>query len=299
MKRDSQASRQRDRQALQVAFGLTLGMTGIELITGWLTGSLSLMADAGHMLTDAGALALSLFAAWISDLPPTPQKTYGYYRTEILAALANGIALWLVVLWIFVHALMRLQQPVFVQTIPMISVAVLGLLTNLLSGRLLKRHRQGNLNMEGAWLNVMSDALGSVGVIIAGLCIHWFGWTVADALAGMLIGSLIAVNSWNLVRRSVNILLEGAPSHLRMSEVTQAMRSLQGVRSVHDVHLWTITTGMDAMSGHVVVEDMNRGAEILAELQDLLSKQFGIGHTTIQLELTQPPCEMTGHTSGS
>ena len=279
---------------LLVALGLTLVMMCIELAAGWFSGSLALLADAAHMLTDASMLALSVFAAWISTRPANPQKTYGYYRTEILAALANGIVLWVIVVWIYGRAFQRLHAPIAVLSNPMVAVAFAGLLINLLSGWVLMKDRSGNLNIHGAWLNVMSDAVGSLGVIIAGLAIRWYHWHAADAIAGMVIGVLIAVNSWNLVGHSVNILLEGTPAHLQVHDIVGTMRAVPGVREVHDVHLWTITTGMDSMSGHVIVDDVGKSAEILLALNALLSARFGITHTTLQLEPFAHVCE-TGH----
>ena len=275
---------------LQFALLLTVIMMVVEFAAGWASRSLALLADAGHMLTDASALGLSLFAAWFATKPATPEKSYGYYRTEILAALANGVVLWLIVVWIEARALQRLQHPLAVQSGMMIVIAGLGLFSNLLSGWVLRRKRSTSLNIQGAWLNVMSDALGSVGVIIAGVLIRAYGWTAADAVASMVIGVLIAVNSWNLVKQAVNILLEGAPRHLQIPDVERAMRQLPGVHDVHDVHLWTITTGMDAMSGHVVVEDAGRSGELLQALNALLSQRFGIAHTTFQLEPPAHAC---------
>ena len=280
------------QRELLIALGLTIVMMIIEFIGGWVSGSLALLADAGHMLADAAALGFSLFAAWFATRPAPPEKTYGYYRTEILAALANGIALWLIVIWIDARALERLRDPLMVSSGPMMSVACLGLIVNLLCGWILMHKRVSSLNVQGAWLNVMSDALGSVGVIVAGMLIRWQGWMTADPIASMLIGVLIAINSWNLVKQSVNILLEGTPGHLQIPEVMQAMRRVPGVHEVHDVHLWTITTGMEAMSGHITVDDVGQSATILSALNVLLSQQFGITHTTFQLEPPQHVCQM-------
>ena len=289
---DHQRVGPRGQRSLRAALCLTVLMMFVEFFVGWSSGSLALLADAGHMLTDASALALSLFAAWFSSRPATPEKTYGYYRTEILAALANGLALWLMVIWIYVRALYRLHDPALIASGPMMAVAVIGLLVNLLSGWLLKRERTQSLNVQGAWLNVMSDALGSVGVILAGMLIRWCGWTAADPIASMLIGVLIAGNSWELIKQAVNILLEGTPGHLQIPDVVHAMRRVPGVHEVHDLHLWTITTGMEAMSGHVIVDDIARGSEILAGLNAVLSQGFGITHTTLQLESRAHVCEM-------
>ena len=282
----------RGQRSLLAALCLTALMMVVEFIVGWSSGSLALLADAGHMLTDASALALSLFAAWFSSRPATPEKTYGYYRTEILAALVNGLALWLMVIWIYLCALHRLRYPTLIASGPMMAVAGMGLVVNLLSGWLLKRDRDKSLNVHGAWLNVMSDALGSVGVILAGTLIRWCGWTAADPLASMVIGVLIAGNSWDLVKQAVNILLEGTPGHLQIPDIVHAMRQVSGVHEVHDLHLWTITTGMEAMSGHVIVEDIARGSEILAGLNTILSQRFGITHTTLQLESLAHVCQM-------
>ncbi len=288
-----QGARPGGRRELGAALLLTLAMMVVELVAGWLSGSLALMADAGHMLTDAAALALSLFAAWFATRPADAKKTYGYHRTEILAALGNGLILWLIVIWIYARAFHRLRHPIQVPGGPMIAVAGLGLAVNLFCGWILRRKRATSLNVEGAWLNVMSDALGSVGVIVAGGLIRWRGWTSADSIASMAIGMLIGLNSWSLVRRSVNILLEATPWYLQIPDVVRAMQAIPGVRAVHDVHLWTITVGMDAMSGHVVVEDVERSAEVLVALHMVLSQRFGIAHTTVQLEPVSHRCQMS------
>ena len=280
------------QRELRLALVLTAAMMVIELMAGWLTGSLALIADAGHMLTDTSALALSLFAAWFSTRPATPEKTYGYYRTEILAALANGMALWMVVVWIYVRAFQRLLYPVEIQSGPMLIVAVLGLIANLLSARILSRAKAASLNVRGAWLNVISDALGSIGVIIAGLLIWRWGWKIADTVASFVIGVLIWINAWQLVTQSVNILLEGVPGHLRIPEVVQLIRQIPGVQDVHDVHVWTITTGMESMSGHVIIDDVANSAHLLSQMNDLLARQFGIRHTTFQLEPQEHACQM-------
>ena len=280
---------------MRLALFLTMGMTLVECTVGWMTNSLALIADAGHMLTDVAALALSLFAAWYATRPATLEKTYGYARTEILAALANGLALCLIVVWIYFRALQRLKHPLAIPSVPMIVTAVAGLAVNLTCAYLLKNQRHHSLNVQGAWLNVISDAAGSVGVILAGLAIHWFGWTSADAIASMVIGFLISVSSWNLVKQSVNILLEGTPSHLQMADVIQAMQLIPGVAAVHDAHLWTITTGVDTMTGHVVVDDLSRSEEVLESLHAMLLQRFAIAHATLQLEPQSYTCVPAKH----
>lgn len=277
---------------LGLALLITLSFMVVEVVAGLLSGSIALLADAGHMLTDASALSLGLFAAWIATKPATPEKTYGYYRTEILAALINGVALWLLVTWIFLRAIRRLHHPPAVHTGPMLVAAVLGLLANLASSYILSRARTRNLNIRGARLHVLSDALGSCGVIIAGLLMRVKGWTIADPLASLFVALLIAISSWAVVKQSVNVLLEATPAHLNIAHISQAMRGINGVKEVHDLHLWTITTGMEAMSGHIVVEQLAEGPAILGALNRLLSERFGIAHTTFQLEPKQHACAL-------
>ncbi len=272
------------QRELALALGITLSFMVVEFVAAYLTRSLALLADAGHMLTDSLALSLSLFAAWITAKPATPEKTYGYYRTEILAALINGVALWLMVAWIYVRAIQRLAHPHHVLTGPMLVVAVLGLLANVASGRILLRAGGRNLNVQAAWLHVWGDALGSCGVIVAGLCIALKGWTVADPLASLFIGLLIAISSWVLIAQSVNVLLEATPAHLDQTRILRAMHRVKGVHQVHDLHVWTITTGLEAMSGHVLVHDLAQGPRIIDELNKLLANEFKVTHTTFQLE---------------
>jgi cobalt-zinc-cadmium efflux system protein len=277
---------------LLTALGLTAGMMVLELLAALLSGSLALMADAGHMLTDASALGLSFFASWIATKPANEGKTFGYYRTEILAALVNGIALWLLVIFVSLSALRRLHDPSPVQTWPMLIAAALGLIVNLMNSRILRHAAGANLNVQSARLHVISDALGSLAVIVAGVAIHLKGWTWADPAASLVIACLVAASSWKLVAQSVNILLEGAPSHLNVGELTAAMGRVPGVCHVHDVHVWAISTGLEAMSGHVVVDDRVDGPETIAALNAVLHR-FGIRHTTLQLEPKHRPCELT------
>ncbi|HBH97666.1 MAG TPA: cation transporter [Candidatus Omnitrophica bacterium] len=269
---------------LALAMTITIGMMVVEIIAGLISGSLALLADAGHMVTDAAALALSLFAAWMATRPATPDKTYGYYRTEILAAFVNGIALCLLVVWIGARAAHRLHHPPDILTGPMLAAASLGLLANVVSGRILFHARQRSLNVQSAWVHVLSDALGSCSVIAAGLLVRFKGWRLADPAASLFIAVLIALNAWLLVKRAVHILLEGAPSHLDTLQLVEAMRAVDGVLEVHDVHLWTITTGLEAMSGHLVVDRLSRSPDILAAANRMLQERFGITHTTFQLE---------------
>ncbi len=272
------------QRELFLALLITSSIMLVELVAGLLSGSLALVADAAHMLTDAFALSLSLFAAWVITKPATSEKTYGYYRTEILAALVNGMALWLIVIWIYVRAIHRLQHPSQILIGPMLLAAVIGLLANLASGRILFRARRRSLNVQSAFIHVLGDTLGSCGVITAGLLIHFKGWTLADPLVSLFIGLLIAISSGILVKQSVNVLLEGVPTHLDLSQISHAIQQLQGVRGVHDLHLWTITTGMEAMSGHIIVEELAKGPALLDVLNRVLAERFSIHHTTFQLE---------------
>ncbi len=255
-----------------------------EIIGGLVTNSLALLADAGHMFSDAGALGLSLFAVWIAGRPATPQRSYGYYRTEILAALANGATLVAVAVLIFVEAWQRLREPPLVQGGLMMAVAVGGLAVNLASLWLLAKGREESLNLRGAWLHVLSDALGSIGAIVAGVLIWAFGWNWADPVASALIGLLIIYSSWRLVSESVAVLMEGAPQGIDVDAVRAAMAATPGVLEVHDLHIWTITSGMDSLSAHVIAEDRRAHADLLSDLRTLLDVEFGIHHATLQIE---------------
>jgi len=263
---------------------LTGGFLVVEVVAGFWTGSLVLLADAGHMLTDVGGLALALFAIWFAAKPPTPGKTYGYYRVEILAALANAVVLLGVSAYILYEAYRRFLAPPPVLGGPMLLVAITGLAINLVGMRLLRSSSSESLNLKGAYLEVLSDALGSIGVIIAALIVLTTGWRLADPLVGAGIGLFIIPRTWGLLRQAVNILLEGTPPHVDLAEVERAMAGIDGVHQVHDLHVWTLTSGKEAMSGHVVVENLTEGDRIIRDLHSLLHDRFGVEHTTIQLE---------------
>jgi cobalt-zinc-cadmium efflux system protein len=278
----------RNQRRIAVAVALTGTYMLAEFLGGLYANSLALLADAGHMLSDVGALALSLFAIWIAQKPATARQTYGYYRTEILAALANGATLVGISLFIFVEAYHRLQNPEPVTGGVVMVIAVGGLLINLAGMWTLHAGRDESLNVRGAWLHLLTDALGSVGAILGGVLVWAFGWYWADPAVSVLIGLLVIYSSWHLLRESVQVLLEGTPSHIDLDHVVAAMQAVDGVVSVHDVHVWTITSGMDAMSGHVVVDDAgptprDRGA-ILNDLHHALHERFGLHHMTIQIE---------------
>jgi len=272
-------------KALAVAMGITASFFVIELVGGILTNSLALQTDAFHMLTDVVALAYALLAAWLAQRPVSLKRTYGYYRVEILSAFLNGILLWAVVIFVFYEAIQRIQQPAGVQSLNMLIIAVLGLIANGLVAAILSRSRNESLNLKGAFLHVVADALGSVGAISAGLIMFFTGWYQADPIASIMIGVLVFYSSGKLVRDSVNVLLEGVPSHVDVSAVERRILGMQGVRNVHDLHVWSIAdTKMCCMSSHVVVEDGTDRKELITKLIYVLKGEFEIDHTTIQLE---------------
>lgn len=278
----------RSRGALTAALALTGGYMLVELVGAVLTGSLALFADAAHMLTDVGGLALALFAIWIAARPPTRAKTYGYYRAEILAALVNALVLLGVALAILIEAWERLLHPRSVLAGPMLAIAALGLVVNLIGVWLLHRDAAHSLNVRAAYLEILSDAVSSLGVLAAAAFVLLTGWTAADALVSVGIALFIVPRTWGLLRQAVNVLLEGVPAHLDLSAIEEAITQVEGVRRVHDLHVWTLTSGREAMSAHVVVNDVRESERLLEVLHALLHTRFGIDHTTIQLE-TEPP----------
>lgn len=274
----------RNRRRLALTLGLVVLYMVAEVAGGLLSGSLALLADAGHMLSDAGALALSLFAIWIARRPPTPSKTWGYYRIEILAALINGAALVALSAFILFEAVERIRQPAEVRAPLMMAVAAGGLLINLISLRILSGGKNDNVNMRGAWLHVLTDALGSVQAIVAGGLIWAYGWAWADPVASVLISLLVIYSAWGLLRETVGVLMEGAPRHIDVDEVRDCLICLPGVLAVHDLHIWTITSGMESLSVHVVLEEGRPYGDALAEVRAILHKRFGIDHMTVQIE---------------
>lgn len=274
---------------LGVVLALTIIFMIVEAVGGYLSGSLALIADAGHMLTDAGALGLSLLSAWIALRPASASKTYGYQRWEILAALINGAALFGIAAWVIVEAVQRIQTPHPIRAQLFLIVAAGGLLVNLASLYILHGIRQGNLNTRGAYLHVLGDALGSIGALGAASIILLTGWTLADPIISIALALLILVGAWRLVRESTDILLEGVPGHVSMVEVQRRMLSVEGVTAVHDLHVWTVTSGMVAMSGHAIVPQLHDHPEVLDRIRSEMAL-LGIGHVTIQLEV-QHECE--------
>jgi cobalt-zinc-cadmium efflux system protein len=273
-----------NRRRLLLVLGLTFTYMLAEAVGGYLTNSLALLSDAGHMLTDVASLILAVLALWFAVRPITPKKTYGYYRFEILAALANGVALIVISILIFYEALQRTEHPEAVQGFEVMIIATGGLVINGISAWLLHSASEENLNMRGAFLHVISDALGSVGAIAAGFLVWWRGWALADPLISMALCLLIVYSSWQLIRESVNILLEGTPSHISIRAVIDSMHLVEGVLDVHDLHVWTISSGKEALSAHVTIEPGASHRSVLQALQHRLRSEFNIGHVTIQVE---------------
>jgi cobalt-zinc-cadmium efflux system protein len=278
----------RHKHRLWAVFALSTTFMVIQVVAGWWTGSLALLADAAHLFVDAAGVGLSLLAVWFAERPATPEKTYGYYRVEILAALLNGVILCVVALVILFEAWERLRVPHEVLAGPVVIVAVAALGVNLLAARLLHAGAGESLNVRSAYLEVLGDALSSVAVIVAAGVILLTGWTAADALASAAIGLLILPRTVSLLRQAVNVLLEGVPPHLDLGEIETALLAATGVRRVHDLHVWTLTSGREAMSAHVVVEPGTPADRILEELHVILHARFGIDHTTLQIETESP-----------
>lgn len=269
---------------LRAVLALTAAYMLAELIGGLAANSLALLADAGHMLADVAALGLSLFASWVARRPPSASRTYGSHRAEILAALANGAALAAVAVSIVLEAVQRLSDPEPVRGGVLMAIAAGGLLVNLAGMALLHGERHGNLNVRGAWLHVTLDALGSLGALAAGALAWGLGWQRADPVAGVLISILVVWAGWSLVRQAVAVLMEGTPAGIDVERVRAELLGVAGVRSVHDLHIWTITSGMHSLSAHVEIDELAAGRRILRELQARLAERFGLEHVTLQLE---------------
>ncbi len=271
-------------RALVVVLALTTAFTVVEVVGGVLADSLALLADAGHMLTDNLSLGLALGAVWLARRPPTARRSFGYRRAEILAAFLNGLILVLVSVWIVVEALRRLSAPPEVEGGWVLLVAVAGLLVNVVSALILMRAGRDTLNVEAAFRHVLADALGSVGVIVAAVVVITTGWEAADPLVSLGIAGLILWSAWGVLRDSAAILMEAAPVDIDVDAVREAIAEVTGVVSVHDLHVWTITSGFDALSAHVLVAEGDDCHARRRDVEQVLASRFGIEHTTLQVD---------------
>ena len=289
--------RSASRRSLSIALALIMVYMVVEVVGGLISGSLALLADAGHMLTDGAAIGLALLAIWVSGRPASIEQTFGFHRTEILAAMLNALSLWLISALIFFEASRRFDDDLQVDGGLMLGVGAVGLLVNLAAAWVLHRSSGESLNVEGAFLHVVADLLGSVAVVAGGILVLAFEWNIADPIFGIVIGVLILASSLRLLWKVVHVLMEGTPSHLDLHHLCQRLEELEGVTGVHDIHAWTITTGYDALSAHVtadptVMQDPN---PVLQALRDIASSEFGIGHVTIQLEDSKDGCVEDHH----
>jgi cobalt-zinc-cadmium efflux system protein len=280
----SERDQARERGAVSTGLAVSSVLCVTELVGGWLTNSLALLTDAAHMFTDVAALALTLFALWVAGRPASDSKTFGYARAEILAALVNGVVLCVLVLLIVLEAWARLQNPPAVRAGSMLVIAVAGLLVNVFVAVRLREHQASSLNLRGAYLHVLSDLLGSLGAIGAGVVILVAGWNAVDPLVSLLIAGLILFSSWKLVREAVDVLMEAVPPHVDVERLAGALAAVPGVEEVHDLHVWTLTTGRYALSAHVVARHRVGDDGLLGAMTEVCWREFGIEHTTIQVE---------------
>ncbi|MEQ2525987.1 cation transporter [Robertmurraya yapensis] len=279
-------SREGNKKGLMIALVITAGIMLLEFIGGLVTNSLALLSDSGHMLSDTSSLALSLVAMWFATRPASPNKTYGFYRFEILAALFNGLTLFLIAAFIVYEAVERFLDPQAVASGTMILIAIIGLLANLLSAFALmsKGDVKDNVNLRSAYLHVLGDALGSVGAIIAGVLMLLFDWYIADPIISVVVALLILKSAWGVIKHSIHILMEGTPITVDQQEVKATLQEIDGVINVHDLHIWTITSGLDSLSCHLLIKDNQDSQAILQTAINLIESKFKILHTTIQIE---------------
>ncbi len=270
---------------LWIAFGLTSTFLIAEAVAGILLNSLALIADAAHMFTDAAALGIAMAAIRIAKRPADARRTYGYHRFEILAATFNALLLFAVAIYILYEAYQRFKSPADVQTVGMLIVAALGLIINLISMRLLSSGKDSSLNIKGAYLEVWSDMLGSLGVIVAAIVIKFTGWAWVDTVVAAGIGLWVLPRTWILLKESLNILLEGTPDGLSLNDVEKVILQLEGVEEVHDLHVWVLTSGKNSLTAHVVHSPETSPQAVVANLKLVVAEKFSVFHTTIQCEL--------------
>jgi len=274
----------KNKKRLAIVLALTSAYLVAEVIGGLLTHSLALLADAGHMLTDVAGLILALFAIRFAERPATPERTYGYYRIEILAALVNAVVLIGISLYILYEAYERFRNPPEIQSGGMLAVALVGLVVNIAGIYLLKSASEESLNMKGAYFEVLSDMLTSIGVIAAGIIMLTTGWYYADPIISAGIGVFILPRTWMLLRDAVGVLLEGTPHDVNLAALRESIRTVEGVADVHDLHVWSLTSGINAMSVHAVLADHSLHDEVLAAVQKKVTSEFKIAHATVQVE---------------
>lgn len=283
-----------------IAIVITSVICVAEIIGGILSNSLALQADAGHMVTDIAALLLSLLGFVIGKRKANSDKTFGYKRTEIIVALFNGVFLWILAIYFSYEAVLRFIQEEAIDGEILFIVASIGLVANIITASILHSHSHDNLNVRGAFLHVIGDLLGSVGAVIAGVCVIFWDLPIADPVVSILISGLIIYSSWNLVRESLHILLEGTPRDTNLTEIKNRLEKISGVASVHDLHVWTISSGLYSLSCHVVAHDISKLTDILEQSHELLEHHFGIAHATIQVEPNElsecQDCETTNLT---
>ena len=279
--------RTQNRRRLLLVLFLALGYAGIELVGGLLTGSLALLADSLHMISDVAALALSLLAVWMASRPASDRRTFGNSRAEILAALANGLALAVVAVFISVHAIERFMSPRDVEGGGVMVVATGGLLINIASLWILEAGRNESLNVRGAWLHVASDTLASVGVILAGLGIWAFGWVWLDPTVSIIVSVLVLLSAWHLIREALDVLMETVPGHLDPEAIRASLLAVPGVSALHCLHVWTIGSGEVSLSSHLVVDRVHEPERLLEDVRGRLTDRFKIEHTTIQIEISE------------
>ena len=277
-----------NKKGLIIALAITSGIMILEFFGGIFTKSLALLSDSGHMLSDASAIALSLFAIWFATKPPSANKTYGFHRFEILAALFNGVTLFVIAFFIIIEAYERFFDPPTVASGTMILIASVGLIANILSAWSLMRKSDvhGNINVRSAYLHILGDALGSVGAIIAGLLMMLFSWYVADPIISVVVALLILRSAWAVVKQTVHILMEGTPVSIDIEEVKHSLSQLEGVLNIHDLHVWSITSGKESLSCHLLIKEEADYENVLKKAINMVNDKFNIQHATVQIEKT-------------
>ncbi|MFQ6029109.1 MAG: cation diffusion facilitator family transporter [Dehalococcoidia bacterium] len=285
------------KRSLWVAFALVSSYMLAEVVGGVVANSLALLADAGHMVTDAAAIGLALLAMWFASRPASFERTFGLHRTEILAAFLNALSLWLIAAWIFFEAYRRFSSPPEVQGVLMLTVGFVGLLVNLAAAWVLRRSARESLNVEGVFLHVLGDLLGSVAVVAGGLVIITLSWYIVDPIFGVIIGLLLLVSSGRLLWKVLHVLMEGTPASLDLKRLCQRLEQVEGVTGVHDIHAWSITSGYEVLSAHVTADltAWDSPDHMLSHLREIANTEFSISHVTIQLENSEDGCEEDHH----